>query len=147
MWNKKNISEIFATLLVFLFLYTGLSKYTSFHRFQAALSQSPILKHYSGIISFLIPGIEILIAISLIVPKTRKIGFLFSFFLLTLFTLYLVYMITFTPNLPCTCGGVITQLTWKQHIFFNLTFIAISYAGARLNRLILLSSDKKHQLT
>jgi len=37
--------------------------------------------------------------------------------------------------LPCHCGGAIENLSWGQHIWFNLAFIAIAIVGLRLVQL------------
>jgi putative oxidoreductase len=89
-------------------------------------------------LAFFVPGLEILITLLLIIPRTRRIGLYISISLLTLFSIYLIYMVSFTPHLPCSCGGVISKLTWRQHIFFNLFFIAIT--------LIALSFTKKESI-
>src|SRR5690606_41617749 len=68
----------------------------------------------------------------LFIPAFRKIGLYASFILIALFTGYLTYMIVFTPDLPCSCGGVLAALSWKQHIFFNLLFILLSLTGIYL---------------
>jgi hypothetical protein len=38
-------------------------------------------------------------------------------------------MVLTSANLPCSCGGVIQQLSWKQHIVFNISFIVLGIAG------------------
>ncbi|MGN6801262.1 MAG: MauE/DoxX family redox-associated membrane protein [Ginsengibacter sp.] len=43
-----------------------------------------------------------------------------------MFTTYLLYMILTKSTLPCSCGGAIQKLSWRQHIFFNTFFILIS---------------------
>jgi hypothetical protein len=35
-------------------------------------------------------------------------------------------MFLLSPYLPCSCGGLIEALSWRQHIFFNLAVMAIS---------------------
>jgi len=85
---------------------------------------SPLLKDYSRLLSVGVPVIELCIALLLFIPATAKAGMTAGVSLLLLFTAYIIYMITTDPNLPCSCGGVIQQLSWKQHIVFNLFFIA-----------------------
>jgi putative oxidoreductase len=126
MWSKKSISETLTALLVFLFLYTGLSKFFEHQTFNAVLKSSPLLGSMAGFISYALPGFEILVTALLIIPKTRMYGLWASLVLLTGFTLYLIYMINFTPKLPCSCGGVIKNMTWRQHILFNVSFIVLN---------------------
>lgn len=123
------IADIISGILLLLFLYTSLSKLADYQTFKVVLSSSPLLKPVAGVIAWLLPVTEIVIAAILFLPATRQSGLKASFMLISAFTLYLVYMITFTPDLPCNCGGVLQALTWQQHIFFNLFFIALSLTG------------------
>jgi len=50
----------------------------------------------------------------------------YAFVLMTVFTLYIAYMLLFTPKLPCSCGGVLQQMTWKQHLLFNIGFTLLA---------------------
>jgi hypothetical protein len=134
MFSRKSISETAATLLIFLFIYTGITKYIGHDIFLGSLKSSPILEDFAGFVSFVLPGFEIVLAVLLILPRTRRIGFYTSAVLLTIFTGYLVYIITTAPKLPCSCGGVISALSWKSHVFFNLFFIVLSLIGIRYSK-------------
>jgi hypothetical protein len=121
-----------SALLLLLFLYTSLSKLVDHETFKNVLSASPLLKPVAGIVAWLLPVTELGIVVLLFVPFLRIKGFYASFILISLFTLYLIYMIAFTPNLPCNCGGVLKLLSWQQHVFFNLFFILLSLTGILL---------------
>ncbi|MGN6195279.1 MAG: MauE/DoxX family redox-associated membrane protein [Ginsengibacter sp.] len=127
-------ADMISGLVLLLFLYTSISKLTDNELFKNVLTASPLLKPYAGIISWLIPSIEIAIAILLFIPRFRIKGLIASVILITLFTIYLLYMVAFTPNLPCSCGGVIKLLTWPQHIAFNVFFVFLSLTGIILYR-------------
>ena len=128
--NRINsVVETIVALLVFLFLYTALSKYADQTTFKFSLHMSPILKGYSSIIAIAIPSIELIIVALLIIPKTRLWGLYSSVSLLSLFTIYLIGIILFSKNLPCGCGGIINQLSWKGHILLNTIFISFSIFG------------------
>jgi putative oxidoreductase len=34
--------------------------------------------------------------------------------------------------LPCSCGGVISSMSWKQHLVFNVHCIAINIVAINL---------------
>jgi hypothetical protein len=57
---------------------------------------------------------------------TRKYGLVTSTILMAIFTIYISYMLLFTSNLPCSCGGVLKQLNWSQHLVFNVIFLLLS---------------------
>lgn len=128
------IADIISGILLLLFLYTALSKLWDDGTFHFVLKKSPLLYRFAGFIAIALPITELLVALLLFMPRTRLKGLYASFFLIYMFTVYLVYMITFSPNLPCQCGGALALLTWKQHIFFNLFFILSSLGGIFLYR-------------
>ena len=123
------IADIISSILLILFLYTALSKLWDYENFRGTLSRSPLLAPFAALLAVLIPVAELIIVVLLFLPTFRRWGFYASFNLITLFTGYLIYMILRTPDLPCSCGGVLAALSWKQHIFFNLVFILLSLAG------------------
>ena len=127
------MADIISSILLILFLYTAFSKLWDYTNFRFTLSRSPLLSPVAGLLAWLIPVAELIVVILLFIPAFRKIGLYASFILIVLFTGYLSYMIVFTPDLPCSCGGVLAALSWKQHIFFNLLFILLSLTGIYLS--------------
>lgn len=126
---KSIISNIISGLFILLFTYTALSKLAGYARFRFVLSMAPLMHHYAGWIAAIIPVAELAIAALIFIPATAKKGMMAGVSLLVVFTGYLVYMVLTEPNLPCSCGGVIQQLSWQQHIAFNIFFIAAGLAG------------------
>ena len=127
--------DIICSLLIFLFVYTAVSKLTDLISFREMLQRSPVLGSYSVAASWLIPVSELLIAVALCLPGCRRAGLYASFVLLVAFTFYLLYILTFkNHNLPCSCGGVISSMSWKQHVVFNMFFIVLSFTGIRIWR-------------
>lgn len=120
---------ICSCLLILLFTYSAVSKLSDYPRFVRMLGESPLIHNGADIIAWLLPVTELVIVLLLVFPVTRFIGMQGSFVLLILMTLYLCYMIWFTPQMPCNCGGVLTNMSWKQHIVFNLFFIGVSIVG------------------
>ncbi len=70
----------------------------------------------------------------LTVKGTRKYGLWASFILLMIFTFYISGMLLSGEHLPCSCGGIIRELSWRQHLIFNLFFITLSLTGIVLER-------------
>lgn len=132
-WLKKNtMTEVISSLLIMLFIYTALSKLSAYDNFTAQLSKSPFITSYSNSIAWSIPAVEILISLLLVTKRTRLIGLYASFFLMSLFTAYLIIMLNFSYYIPCSCGGVLQYLSWNAHIVFNAFFIIIAGAGVIL---------------
>jgi Methylamine utilisation protein MauE len=132
--RKKIIVEILSTLFIFLFVYAGVSKLIEADKFKWALANSPLITNYAGLISRVLPVVELITAILLFIPRTRASGLFGSLFLMIIFTLYLAYMISFSSNLPCSCGGVLQQMSWKQHLGFNIIFTFLAAVAIRLEK-------------
>jgi hypothetical protein len=124
-------TELISSLLILLFVYTGLSKLYSVASFEAVLQQSPLISSGAGMLAWQLPLTELCIVLLLFFPSTRLVGLYGSLLLLSLFTFYLLYMLLFTPHLPCSCGGVIGSLGWKEHVGLNLVFIVLTVIGIR----------------
>ena len=123
------MSSAIAALLIVLFVYTAINKLSDHHRFETVLGNSPLLKNVNVIVSWLVPAIELCIAGMLIHPPWRQKGLLSSLLLMCLFTGYIGYMIAFTPKLPCSCGGVLRKLSWKEHLVFNIIITLLALLG------------------
>jgi hypothetical protein len=131
-WFIKSIPVYI--LLIILFAYTAFSKMDFFtngklidvSHFQAAMMKSPVLQHHLNALGYTIPLTEIAICLLLLFQKTRLAGYYASLLLLCSFTGYIIYMFLTYPVLPCTCGGVISLLSWKQHLIFNIFFILLT---------------------
>ena len=126
--------DIIAGLLILLFVYTALSKLDNYSFFQAQLNLYPFIGLFSSTLAWAIPSMELLIAILLLLPAYRIKGLLAALILLIVFTVYLLIMILYTPDLPCSCGGVIQSFTWTQHIFFNCGFITVTFIAVLLSK-------------
>ncbi len=126
--------EIIAGLFVFLFLYTALSKFFNHEYFVMSMRQSPLIGRFSTLLSWVIPVLEIVIVITLFIPRFRQGGLKAAAIMMASFTLYIGYMLIFVPDLPCTCGGVLQQMTWPQHMTFNIFFLLLALAGTMLNK-------------
>ena len=127
---KKNILLTgVCFVLILLFTYAAFSKLFDYLQFETQLGASPWLQSYAGVLAWLVPGIELLIAAMLTVMATRFAGLYASFLLLLLFTGYIAGMLLLREHLPCSCGGILESLTWTQHLFVNLFFMGLSVAG------------------
>ena len=133
---KTNLLNLIAAAFIFLFTYTALSKLTGFASFKATLQESPLIKDYASVLAYALPVTELVISGLLFIPYTRMAGLYSTLALMILFTGYIGYMLVFTPNLPCSCGGVLKQLSWKQHLLFNIFFTFLAAAAIWLQKRI-----------
>jgi len=133
---KSTISTIIPLIFVCLFLYTGVSKLSHTTIFKEALSENTWLAPLAGIIAFLIPKLEIATVIFLLVPHLRLLGLYMSLFMMIIFTIYIAYLLLFSTDVPCSCGGIITNLTIKQHLYLNISLCILARIGISLNKRI-----------
>jgi uncharacterized membrane protein YphA (DoxX/SURF4 family) len=134
--TKSTLVEIIAILFVILFLYTGISKLMEYSVFKEQISDSPILKPFAAFIAWALPLTEFLVSILLIIPRWRLKGLYASLGLMVAFTLYIGAIMMFNKELPCSCGGIISLLSWGEHLVFNSVFIVLAVAGVILEKKI-----------
>lgn len=121
--------EFISALLILLFVYSALSKITAHDSFVFALQQSALVQQFSRMVSITVPAVEIIASLLIFVPRWRQTGLLFAALLMTAFSLYIGYMLAYTSHLPCSCGGVLSQMTWRQHLIFNIAFMLLAFLG------------------
>jgi uncharacterized membrane protein YphA (DoxX/SURF4 family) len=142
---KQNIIvESISYLFILLFLYTGLSKIIDYSVFKEQIAVTPIFTKTAPIIAWLLPLTEIIVSVLLFLPKRRRIGLYFSAFLMLMFTAYIVYIIYVDEKLPCSCGGIIESLSWKQHLVFNGFMVILAVVAILLSNKI---NSKKDQIS
>jgi len=118
-----------------LFVYTAYAKIIDHDRFLKGLTRVHLINGFAVIISFLVPIVEIIVALLLLIPKTAKAGLYCFLTVMTSFTLYIISAMIWEKKLPCHCGGAIEKLSWSQHIWFNLAFITLAIFALRLFKL------------
>jgi len=149
--KKSIIVNIISWLYAVLFLYTGIYKFIDHVLFKETMTKSALIRRFSGIIAITIPSLELLIAFALLMPfflytpRTRKWGLYAGTALMTIFTIYVGYMLKFVPDLPCSCGGIISKMSWHQHLYFNSCFTALGLLAILLNTRQ--SEEKQNKLT
>lgn len=122
------ILEIARLLMILLFVYTGISKLIGYYLFYEQLTKIPLLQNIATPLSIAIPGIELVTAIALVVKKWEITGWWLSALLLSMFTLYIAVMMLFAPSLPCSCGGIISSLSWQQHLWINISLAMLCWS-------------------
>jgi len=127
--NKALATDIISALFILLFVYTATTKLIEHDNFKVVLAQSPLIGEKANVLSWLLPILELFTAMLLFIPSLRKWGFASALILMLLFTFYITYMILFARNLPCSCGGVVSAMTWPEHLIFNIFFTSIAAIG------------------
>jgi len=132
--NHKTMIEIISFLVTMLFVYAATAKLLDEAAFRQQLALWPLVAGFAGLIAIVLPVVELGIAAMLTVKNTRFYGLLLSLLLLVVFTGYIGGMLLSGKPLPCSCGGLISELSWKEHLLFNLFFIALSVTALVLEK-------------
>jgi uncharacterized membrane protein YphA (DoxX/SURF4 family) len=132
--TKEHIMDAVVYLFIILFMYTAASKFFTISSFASTLAKSPLIGNMNYVVAWGIPIIEVIISILLILPSFRRVGLYAALILMVAFTIYLAYMILSDSKLPCHCGGVISTMSWQQHIWFNMGFIVLAITGLVINK-------------
>ena len=135
MFKRQILIECISALLILLFLYASMSKFMDFYTFTGEMMNQPLAHYLSRFLIWFIPITEIVLCLLLLFERTRLLGLYGSLGFMSLFTIYsIIILLNFFGRIPCSCGGVIRRLTWRQHIVFNLFFVALSIGGILLQR-------------
>lgn len=123
--TKRITIEVISYLYILLFVYAAVSKVSEFDNFRAELGQSPLLSAYTGWMSIAVPLAELLIALLLVFNKFRLIGMYLAFSMMVMFTAYIIIILNFSTYIPCSCGGILGEMGWTEHLIFNILFIIL----------------------
>lgn len=130
--EMRRISTILTSILILIFIYTGLDKLIQFDASRNAFHNQTFPSELAEVLTFAVPITELLIALLLLFSVTRWWGFLSSLLLLTIFITYvgLIWVGAF-PRVPCNCAGIINSLGWAEHFALNLILIGLAIVGLK----------------
>jgi uncharacterized membrane protein YphA (DoxX/SURF4 family) len=133
--KRSNVAmAVICTLNISLFVYAATAKLLDYYNFQFGLIESPFIAPFANILAWAVPATELIITTLLVIPVARLAGLYASFVLMSLFTIYIAAMLLFGSDIPCSCGGVLEEMSWSTHILFNCFFVALSAWGIYLQR-------------
>lgn len=127
--KKIIIIETICFLFIVLFVYAAASKLADVEQFRVQIGNSPLLTDFAGVIAWIIPIGEIVVAIALAIPRLRLAALYAAFSLMIMFTAYIIIILNFADHVPCSCGGVLEKLGWTEHLIFNIVFVLLALVG------------------
>lgn len=127
--HRDIIIQTVSYLYILLFVYAAISKLLEFEDFRVQLAQAPMLSAYAGILAWLVPLSEIITVFFIFYDKTRSLGFLCAFVVMVMFSAYIFIILNYSVFVPCSCGGIIEQLNWTEHLVLNLFFVLLAVLG------------------
>lgn len=129
--HKLQWAETFIALIISLMLYAGISKMADPALFAFQLQRSPVtlVNGNAHLLSWALPIAEICTGAAMLSSRFRKAALCTFIVMMAVFTGYIIYLLASGLKLPCSCGGLISQLSWHQHLLLNITFIAMGLLG------------------
>lgn len=118
--KRNTIITAIAYFFILLFLYTAISKLLTFNVTLFDMRRNPLLGDAPLFWTISVPIVEIVVAVLLFLPATRRIGLWASLVLMLGFTAYVGILLVSDFKLPCTCGGIFRELGWRQHLWVNI---------------------------
>lgn len=126
---KPYVPYLTSLVFVILFVYAASNKLMDYQQFKEQLGQSSILSEYADVVAWMIPLAEIVISFLLLLNRYRLFALFACLGLMTMFTAYILLMLHFSDTLPCSCGGVISELGWIGHLYFNGSLMVLAAVG------------------
>lgn len=122
----EKVVTVLSCCFILLFVYAAGSKWKEGDLFLAQVGQSPMLTWWANVVVVLVPSLEVLITIMLMVPKWRLAGLYAFFQMMVMFTAYIFIITRYATYVPCSCGGILSKMTWDIHFVFNIAMIALA---------------------
>lgn len=130
---RSTITTVISLLYILLFTYAAVSKLLDYQDFTIKIGQSPLLSSFAGYIAIGVPVLELVIVAMLCFPRWRIMALYASFCLMIMFTVYIYIILNYSQYVPCSCGGVLQDLGWTEHLIFNIAFIVLAAVGLLTN--------------
>lgn len=120
--------------LILLWVYAAGSKLLNFEQSRMQMLNQVFSHQIANILVWAVPFSELLVSSLLIFIKTRLAGLYASLLLLVSFTVYIgLVMNNVFGRIPCSCGGILSKMTWEQHLVFNMVFILVTSTAILLS--------------
>ncbi|MDR6783770.1 hypothetical protein ABIE26_002841 [Pedobacter africanus] len=128
--------ELICWAFFILYVYAAASKLMAYDKFVVQIGQSVMLTPYAGVLVWLVPFIELVLAVMVQFNRFRLWGLYGSFGLMVMFTGYIVIVLHFMEDVPCSCGGILERLGWEAHLVFNISFMILGIIGIVLQDIL-----------
>ncbi|THU31172.1 hypothetical protein FAM09_29275 [Niastella caeni] len=129
----KALVKSIAIALAVLFSYAAVDKLEHYAQFSLQLQRFPLAIPVLFQQPWIIPVVELQIALSLLLPFSRLKGLFASLFLLSLYAIYLSCMLESRLLFTCQCGEPFQSLSLKVHIVLTLGCVFVTGVGVVLS--------------
>lgn len=126
-------SRAVGVLIALLFAYAAVSKLCAYEESKREMMNQVFPANIALILTWLVPVTELTLAAGLIINKFSFKALLASCLLLIVFTLYIAIAMSGSfGRIPCSCGGILEDMSYSAHMVFNLIFIVMAILAIAL---------------
>ncbi|WP_400260880.1 MauE/DoxX family redox-associated membrane protein [Sphingobacterium sp. SG20118] len=135
MKTRNYIIDTISGIYILTFLFTTINKWSEMPKFLGQMERMPFWDWLAAPVAYGLPTTMGIIALWLALGKQRKIALTIGVGLLIILGVYIILILNyaFGPGYPCSCAGLF-DLSWKQQLFLNMSFIALGVTAIFLIR-------------
>lgn len=131
--KRETIILFITTVLALLFFYAAFIKLINYDESRQQMLNQVFPTALALLLTWLVPVVEFIVMALLLIRQTRSKGLYASALLLLAFTLYIIVAMSgVSGHIPCSCGGVLENMSYQNHIWFNLFFMVLAVSGIAL---------------
>lgn len=134
MLSKKGLYDFIILLLILNFFYEGIQKLAYLEVYGFWITHAPIIRRLGLILKYAVPLSEISIAVLLMIPRYREIGFIAIVVMEIGFILWVISVYLFTGYLFWPYHALWDDPTWMQKMVYALMLAWLALGGLVLSR-------------
>ncbi len=133
--KRENIwREVSVLFTVVLFSYAAISKLINYEQSRNQMLNQVFPRDFAMLLTWAVPSVELINVLCLSFKRTVIVGLWFSLTLMISFTIYIILgLLNAFSRMPCSCGGILENMGWETHLFFNVACILIIIIGLILS--------------
>lgn len=127
MKHREKLIQVITISFILLWSYAAFSKLADMDKSRSEMLNQVFPTWMADVFYWLIPTIELGLCVLLVLTKTKLAGLYGSLILMISFTLYIAIVMTgIFGRIPCSCGGILSNMSYGTHLIFNLFFVALA---------------------
>jgi len=120
MKTRKIIVEVICFVLMMNWFYEGIYKVAYFQQFGFYIANAPLLGIFGGVLKYVIPFGEVVLAMMLIIQKYRRLALYWTIGLSIVFILWIMCVYLFTYRIFWPYHGLWEKPTWMGRMLVSL---------------------------
>lgn len=128
--SKTFYINLITAALATLFCYAAISKLLNYEQSQREMLNQVFPSAWALVLTWLVPSVELVIAMLLLIKGTQHLALWAATLLLLAFSIYIAVVMTGAfGRVPCSCGGILKNMSYGAHLIFNLCFVIAGCFG------------------